>query len=185
MFAARVLQCGSCPRKTREEHHTKPKAWTEGQIEAACRHVESVNPHVALDELVTVFTSPPHSFPEISIATMWNYLDNRSFTVKQATFHNQIQNAPDNPAAREEHASWFLENQQLTFLYIDECGYNINTLRTQTLARIGQRAVVTAAQNKGNYAYILLHAARSARVAQLMMISKWLHVNVKSFIKLQ
>ena len=135
--------------KLERKHPTKPKTWTEGQIEAACRHVETVNPHATLDELVTIFTSPPHSFPEISIATMWNYLDDRLFTVKQATFHNQMRNAPENLAAREEYARWFLENQQLTFLYIDECGYNLNTLRTQARARIGERAVVAVAQNKG------------------------------------
>ena len=37
----------------------------------------------------------------------------------------------------------------MTFLYIDECGYNLNTLRTQARARIGERAVVAVAQNKG------------------------------------
>ena len=135
--------------KREKNPSSKPKTWTDAQIEAACNHVETVNPHVTLEELTRIFTSPPHSFPEISIATMWNYLDGRLFTLKQATVHNQMRNDPKNIEAREEYARWFLENQQLTFLYIDECGYNLNTLRTQARVRKGERAVVAVAQNQG------------------------------------
>lgn len=132
-----------------ERHPVKPRVWTDEQIDAVCSYVEDINPQATLEELLAIFTSPEHGFPVISLSTLWNYLDDRLFTVKQCCFHNQMRNAPNNLVAREEYARWFLEHQDLTFLYIDECGFNLNTLRTQARSRQGERAVVAVAQNKG------------------------------------
>ena len=50
---------------------------------------------------------------------------------------------------RKEFCEWFLQNQNRTFIYIDECGFNLNTIRRQARSKQGEKAVAIVAQSKG------------------------------------
>ena len=127
--------------------YVKPRKWTNQMIDALVRYAEE-NPQATLEQMHDYFIGEQH-FPEVNIYTLWKYLDGELITLKKATTHNQRRNEPDIKIERMDFASWFLQNQNLNFIYIDECGFNINTIRSQARSHKGKRAVVPVAQNKG------------------------------------
>ena len=127
--------------------HIQPEKWSPEQIENVISWIENGHIQSTLIEIRDYWIQ--QGYPEISIGTMWRYLDDRLITVKQATEQNQMRNDLKTRVMRAEYSEWFLENQNLTFVFIDEFGFNLNTTRRLARAPRGKRAIVTCAQNKG------------------------------------
>ena len=136
-----------------------PKAgftkWSEQQINEVISFIENVNPQATLYEIHDEFVGK-RNFPEISICTLWRYLYNELITLKKVSPHNQKRNDPQIKIQRQQYANWFLQNQHRTFIFIDECGFNLNTIRTQARAKKGKRAIVKVAQNQGTNKSVIM-----------------------------
>ena len=129
-------------------YYGKPRKWTPEMISTAVSYIETTNSQITLEELLDVMVQV-NNFPRVSLSTLWNYLDGELVTLKASSFQNQMRNDINNKIKRQEYVQWFLQNQDRTYLFIDECGFNLNTLRRQARSKKGNRAVVTVAQNKG------------------------------------
>lgn len=141
----KIINC--CGKVVKNQGHKEQK-WTKQQIEHAINYIEKENSQITLQELHDKMILD-FNFPEISISTLWKYLDGELFTLKSATLQNQMRNSDENKNLRKSYAEWFLQNQSRTFLFIDECGFNLNTIRRYARSRSGTRAVIKVAQNKG------------------------------------
>lgn len=124
-----------------------PKRWTQDQINTVTDYISTYS-QATLEDILHEFVEN-RNYPKISLATLWNYLDGELFTVKLVSAENQMRNDINVKKERKEYCEWFLQNQQRTFLFIDECGYNLNTIRRQARSKSGQKAVAVVAQNKG------------------------------------
>ena len=122
--------------------------WGLAQIETVVQYIEDGHQQATLLELVQEFCGR-RGWPQISVTTMWRYLDGQLITLKQVQQWNQARNSPETKALRVEYVEWFMANQGKTFIFIDEFGFNLNTIRRMGRARSNQRVPVTVAQNKG------------------------------------
>ena len=110
------------PRKPRN------KKWTIEQINQCIQYIEEKNTQITLNNLLAVCIKEFH-FPIISLATLWNYLEEQLITVKLVAVQNQMRNSEKNIAERHAFAAEFLGHQEDTFFYVDETGFNLNTMR--------------------------------------------------------
>lgn len=127
--------------------HSSP-LWGKYRISQAISYIENVNRAATLDEIIQYCTAT-HHFPKISIPTLWRYLDGELISLKDSSLQNQKRNFGTTKADRNDYIQWFMLNQHRTFLFIDEFGFNLNTIRKQGRSKIGQRAIITVAQNQG------------------------------------
>ena len=86
------------------------RRWTREQIDACIGFIENINPQVTLQDLRDIFVSQ-FGFPDITVATLWNYLDGKLITLKLLSQNNQMRNAIFNKYKRHDYANWFLGQQ--------------------------------------------------------------------------
>ena len=104
------------------------RRWTREQIDACIGFIENINPQVTLQDLRDIFVSQ-FGFPDITVATLWNYLDGERIILKLISQNNQIKNVIFNKYKRRDYGNWFLGQQNRTFFFVDETGFNLNTTR--------------------------------------------------------
>jgi hypothetical protein len=91
----------------------------------------------------------------ISTSTLHRYLEFEVITRKQTTDQTQERNSPEQKVARRDYTNWFLQNRHMTFVYIDEFGFNLSTQRRHGRAPAGQRAIqITPAQSGSNHSAV-------------------------------
>jgi transposase len=129
------------------QHPTHPTKWNQQQIDAAVASIQ-VNPTLTLQEIVNDRIN--QGDPQISVATLERYLDYEVITFKQTTDQNQQRNSQAVKAQRTQYAQWFLGNQQMNFIYVDEFGFNLSTQRRFGRAPAGQRAIQITPANQGS-----------------------------------
>ena len=125
-----------------------PKRWSPQQIDACIGFIENINPQVTLQDLHDIFVSQ-FNYPDISVSTLWNYLDVELITLKLITQFNQMRNDQINTIKWRFYANWFLQNQNRSFSYVDETGFNLNTTKRVARLEHGQKAIVQYAQSSG------------------------------------
>jgi transposase len=94
------------------------------------------------------------------------YLAVEVITYKSVTNQNQQRNAEENIAARKVYAEWFLANQGLNFVYVDEFGFNLSTQRHYGRARSGQRAIQITPANQGANVSVAMAIQRGRGIIQ-------------------
>jgi transposase len=139
----------------------RPSKWGEDEIARVVAHVEA-NPTETLLEILEWAVG--EGSPEIALSTLHDYLDNEVITYKRITNHNQQRNAPENRRARAEWAAWFLQHQRLTFVYVDEFGFNLGAQRHYGRSRSGTPAVQVTPANEGANVSVAAAVRRGAGV---------------------
>ena len=137
---------GVLPEK--EGNKASREKWEPMQIQEVVSYIEDGHQQATLFELIQEFCERRH-YPSISVTTMWRYLDGQLITLKQGQQWNQARNSDQTKHERSDYAEWFMANQAKTFVFIDEFGFNLNTIRRLGRAHKKQRVTFTVAQNKG------------------------------------
>jgi transposase len=139
----------------------RPSKWSEAEIARAVAHIED-NPTETLHEIIKWAIG--EGLPQISVSTLHGYLEAEVITYKQITNRNQQRNSPENRQARAEWAGWFLQHQDLTFVYVDEFGFNLALQRHYGRSRSGTPAIQVTPANEGANVSVAAAVQRSARI---------------------
>jgi hypothetical protein len=140
----RAIQAeGQVKEKWRHPDHVRK--WDATQIQAALAKIET-NPTLTLSKIRALRVQD--GCPSISVATLHSYLDHKLIIYKRLSHQNQVRNAAETLESRCEWASWFPQNQQYNFIYIDEFDFNLATQRDFRLASSGHPAVQATPANR-------------------------------------
>ena len=118
---------------------SRNKKWKIEQIESIVNIIGEV-PEITLKEIQ--HKSFEFGFPKISFGTIHNYLDSELITLKKGSHENEKRNTPENKIKRKEYAEWFLNNQNLEMVFVDEFGFNLSTQRNYARSRKGDKAII-------------------------------------------
>ena len=129
--------------------------WDEQQIDTVIDYIEDGHPQATLAELLEEFCDR-RGYPRIPLATLWRYLDGRLITYKEVQQWNQERNSDKTKEMRAEYAQWFMHNQDKSFVFIDEFGFNLNTIRRFGRGKSGARVPVNVARNKGTNVSVMM-----------------------------
>jgi hypothetical protein len=157
-------------------HPPHKKKWETGQIEQAIQMVEA-NPTLTLSEIIQMLEQ--EGFSPIKPSTLYKYFDLALISYKALTIHSDLRNSPETIRSRQEYAVWFLNNQNCTFVYIDEFGYNLSTIRHYGRAHLGHPAILTTPANQG--ANVSVVAAVQKDVGIVKYASQQEAFNTESF----
>jgi len=100
--------------------------------------------------------------PNIHISTLAKALDGMLVRLKKLEDAPIDRNSPATKELRREYATWFMQNANANFIFVDECGFNLFTARTRGRARINQRAVRQVTSSKGKNLNLLMAVAPAA-----------------------
>ena len=93
------------------------RRWTREHLDVCIGFIENINPQVTLQDLRDIFVSQ-FGFPDITVATLWNYLDGKLITLKLLSQNNQMRNAIFNKYKRHDYANCFLDQQNRIFFFL-------------------------------------------------------------------
>jgi hypothetical protein len=96
------------------------------------------NPTLTLNEIID--EAVQHGLPRISASTLNRYLKVLLITRKRVHVTLQMRNSPETKTKRQIYCQWFLANQHMEFIFIDEFGFNIGNQRRFGRAPQGQIA---------------------------------------------
>lgn len=133
--------------------HLRDRKWTEGQIECVVKFLEE-NPAATLNEILN-FAQNNH-LPKICIGTLHNYLETELITRKQLCLHPQERNSQRVKIMRRDQAEFLLHNQNYTFVFIDEFGFNLSTQRRMGRSKKGQKAILPTPLQRGSNVSVCL-----------------------------
>ena len=95
--------------------------------------------------------------PQVHERTIGKHLDGMLYSLKLSRILPADRNRPDVVEGRHDYANWFLEEANIHHpVFIDECGFNIWTARSQGRARVGERAYRQVCGQKGRNLTICL-----------------------------
>ena len=110
------------------------------------------NPVLTLDAINTTLRERLPQKPHVHSRTIGKILDGMLYTVKLVRRCPAQRNRPDVIQSRPQYAAWFLEEAiRNQVVFVDECGFNIWTTRSQGRALRGERVYRhVAACQRGN-----------------------------------
>ena len=115
------------------------------------------NPVLTLDAINTTLRERLPQKPHVHSRTIGKILDGMLYTVKLVRRCPAERNRPDVIQSRRQYAAWFLEEAiRNQVVFVDECGFNIWTARSQGRALRGERAYRQVAGQRGNNITITL-----------------------------
>ena len=141
-----ALQRGGC----------RPRLLTEEMVAALISFVEE-KPTITLDEMrgKLVERFPDAAVP--STMTISRALDGELVSLKLLRSPTTQWNSQEVKRERKEYMEWLLHNMSLSnLIFMDECGFNIWTARTQGRSFKGQRAVRVVCGQRGRNLTLLL-----------------------------
>jgi transposase len=118
-------------------HPRHQMKWTALQ-KAQVAQIIAANPAFTLHEIIA--EAVQQGLPRIGLSTLQRYLKVLLITRKMMRTIPQMRNAPPTKHDRKLYCEWVLANQHLTFIYIDEFGFQIGTQRRFGRAPRGQPA---------------------------------------------
>ena len=88
--------------------------------------------------------------PHVHQRAIGKHLDGMLYSLKLSRILPADRNRPDVVQGRHDYANWFLEEANIHHpVFIDECGFNIWTDRSQGRASVGERAYHQVCGQKG------------------------------------
>ena len=115
------------------------------------------NPMLTLEAINRKLREELPDRPHVHVRTVAKHLDGMLYTLKLAHRVPADRNRADVIQRRNEYAHWFLEEANLNHtVFIDECGFNIWTSRSQGRSRQGDRAYRQVCGQKGRNITICL-----------------------------
>ena len=124
------------------------------------------NPVLTLDGINRSLQERLPEKPRIHLQTVGKVLDGIIYTFKLVRPCPAERNRPDVIQHRREYSAWFLgEAIQRQIVFIDECGFNVWTARSQGRALRGDRAYRQVSGQKGHNISIIL-AVSSVAIKQ-------------------
>ena len=115
------------------------------------------NPMLTLEAINRKLREELPDRPHVHVRTVAKHLDGMLYTLKLAHTVPADRNRADVIQRRNEYAHWFLEEANLNHtVFIDECGFNIWTSRSQGRSRQGDRAYRQVCGQKGRNITICL-----------------------------
>lgn len=144
--------------------------FTDGMREALIEYVEE-KPTATLNEmkqkLLDLF---PHS--PVSISTISRQLDGSLITLKLLRTVPFSWNTPELKDERHSFAQWMITSGIHTkLIYVDECGYNLWTSRTQGRSLQGSRAVRTVCGQRGQNLTLCLAVSPAFGLVHQMLVT--------------
>ena len=126
--------------------HLRDTKWNKGQIECMVHFLEE-NPAATLKKMLD--WAQNNHLPKICIGTLHNYLETEVITRKQLCLHPQERNSERIKIMRRDQAEFLLHNQQYTFIFIDEFGFNLSTQRKMGRSKRGKKAIMITPLQRG------------------------------------
>ena len=108
--------------------NAKPKKWNNTQIQDIVKFV-NLHPQATLAEIVN--EGERRGYPRITISTLHSYLEFQLITLKKVHNIAQERNSINTKKLRWAYATWFLQNQNKHFIYVDEFGFNLGMQRSR------------------------------------------------------
>lgn len=130
---------------TKWTHPNHKNKWDDLQIETAIKWIEE-NPVLTLGEIID--KGIQNNFPEITASTLSSYLNGQLVTLKKVRIDPIARNSDETKRQRIEYCSNFMDNLKMSFIFIDEMGMSVCTLRNRGRSKRGTRAILTAPLSK-------------------------------------
>lgn len=124
------------PKWTHPSHSTK---WSELLIDLCCDLI-SKNPILTLEEIIAKMEHE-YKAPSISKTTLSSYLKFSLISYKSVDYHAMARNTDETKQKRIKYGEFYVQNDDLNFIFIDEVGYSIALQRSRGRAPIGQRLI--------------------------------------------
>ena len=128
--------------------------WSPEQIQQITEYVEQY-PQATLSEIINHGVTML-GLPKIARSTLARYLQLRLITLKRVHVLPQERNSPEVKRERLHYANWFLSNQNLHFIFIDEFGFNVGMQRSRGRAPRGRPAYALAPLQRGANISVIL-----------------------------
>lgn len=113
----------------------------DDEMKERLEHLIDRNPLMTLQEMKADLAESLPQKPAVSTSTIARALDGLFITLKLVEDVPVVRNAPRVLDERAEYANWFLQTGVLAHcVFVDECGYNIWTRRSQGRAPRGEPA---------------------------------------------
>jgi transposase len=113
---------------------THPTKWNSDHLDILGEILHE-NPVLTLKEMITAAVD--RGCPQISPSTLSTYLETMLISWKAVTYCPQQRNTDTNKDARRDYAQWFMDNQPMHFVFVDEMGFSVATQRTHGRAGVG------------------------------------------------
>lgn len=140
----KVIECrGQINEKWHHPSHSKK--WDDKELDTAISWIEE-NPVLTLNEIIN--KGLEEGFPFIQASTLSKYLNGRLITLKKVRINPIARNSIETKKQRIEYCSKFLDNSRKTFVFIDEMGMSICTLRNKGRSKKGTQAILKAPLSK-------------------------------------
>lgn len=104
-------------------------------------HFFEENPAATFKEMLD--WAQNNHLPKFCIGTLHSYLETEVFTRKQLCLHPQERNSEKIKIMWRDQAKFLLHNQQYTFVFIDEYGFNLSTQRRMGRSKRAKKAIMT------------------------------------------
>ena len=121
-------------------HPSHCNKWSDDLIDKACMLISN-NPILTLEEIIQTMTKN-YNAPEIEPTTLSNYLTFSLITLKNVAFHAIARNSEQTKDQRVKYGEFFVQNNELNYIFIDEVGFSICVQRNRGRAPKGVTPIV-------------------------------------------
>ncbi|CAB4007607.1 Cyclin-dependent kinase-like 2 [Paramuricea clavata] len=129
----------------------------DNEMKQCIEEILNENPVLTLDGINRLLQERLPDKPRIHSRTVGKVLNGMLYTFKLVRRCPAERNRPDVIQSRRDYAAWFLgEAIQRQIVFIDECGFNVWTARSQGRALRGDRAYRQVSGQKGRNISIIL-----------------------------